>query len=150
MRVAFKICKKGLLALLSIQNVGVVVKCHKKLCKREIKQFCSQNLVICRLLVPINYLPNYLQTDLTIESTYFFLQLADGSKFKRSQSWRKILKKKDRKDKMDKVKEKEEGKLDGANSGSDSSISQTSTTSSASIGGKRANGKSTGMHTEIV
>lgn len=86
-----------------------------------------------------------MQTDLSIESTYFSLQLADGSKFKRSQSWRKILKKKDRKDKIDKVKEKEEGKLDGANSGSDSSISQTSTTSSASIGGKRANGKSTGM-----
>lgn len=42
---------------------------------------------------------------------------------------------------MDKVKEKEEGKLDGTNSGSDSSISQTSTASSASIGGKRTNGK---------
>ncbi|XP_028411399.1 liprin-alpha-1-like isoform X2 [Dendronephthya gigantea] len=69
------------------------------------------------------------------------MELGDGNKFKRTQSWRKILKKKDKKDKMDKVKEKEEGKLDGANSGSDSSISQTSTTSSASIGGRRTNGK---------
>ena len=68
----------------------------------------------------------------------FFQQMGDGNKFKRTQSWRKILKKKDKKEKM---KEREEGKLDGANSGSDSSISQTSTTSSASIGGKRTNGK---------
>ena len=71
----------------------------------------------------------------------FCPQLSDGNKFKRSQSWRKILKKKDKKERMDKTKERDEGKLDGANSGSDSSISQTSTTSSASIGGKRTNGK---------
>ncbi|CAB3979092.1 liprin-alpha-1 isoform X4 [Paramuricea clavata] len=66
------------------------------------------------------------------------VEMGDGNKFKRTQSWRKILKKKDKKEKM---KEREEGKLDGANSGSDSSISQTSTTSSASIGGKRTNAK---------
>jgi hypothetical protein len=44
----------------------------------------------------------------------FFQQMGDGNKFKRTQSWRKILKKKDKK-----MKEREEGKLDGANSGSD-------------------------------
>ena len=79
-----------------------------------------------------------------LDSPFLFCQkLIESSRFKRTQSWRRILKKNkmDKKDKMEKMKEKEDGKLDGANSGSDSSISQTSTTSSTSIGGKRTNGK---------
>ena len=52
MRIAFKICKQGLLALLNIQNVCVksllslVIKPYKKLCKRMIKQLLNSVILL--------------------------------------------------------------------------------------------------------
>ncbi|XP_046860844.1 liprin-alpha-1-like [Xenia sp. Carnegie-2017] len=104
-------------------------------------QVPSSNSQVCQLVE--REFTNLMNTG-TSGSTFVDVgsELSESNKFKRSQSWRKILKKKDKK--TENKRAKEDGKLDETNSGSDSSISQTSSTSSASLSAKqRTPGKDT-------